>query len=252
MQEKRKSVRIEKPLMVKYAQEGGGENNWNVAFIKNISEAGILFDTNKQFPPGENILIMLKIPLDPDNWMETKGIVVESRHFMGSFFLTRLKFTSINDAQRALIKDYVSWFLSTQHPEKHIDSENDKRKATRIYKNLIVSYGVQNHLGVVKKWDITTVRNFSKTGMVFTAGYICDDTIDFMIRLPSNPHEPLHIRGRVIESSTLKLANTESINGTFLTRVEFINLKDEHSKLLSDYIELLIKNDSGRPKKEDE
>jgi len=252
MQEKRKSIRIEKPLMVKYALDCAGENDWNVAFIKNISEAGILFDTNRQFPAGENILIMLKIPLDPDNWIEAKGVVIDSRHFMSNFFLTRLKFTTLNDAQRALIKDYVAWFLSTQAPVKHIASENDKRKATRIYKNLMVSYGVRNNLGVVEKWDITTVKNFSKTGMVFTSSYICKDMVDFMIRLPSHPYEPLHINGRVIESGALKSSSSGSIEGTFLTRVEFINLKKEHSDLLNDFIDWLIKNDPDRPKKEDE
>ncbi len=252
MQEKRKSIRIEKPLMVKYALDCAGGKGWNVAFIKNISEAGILFDTNRQFPAGENILVMLKIPLDPDNWIEAKGIVVDSRPFMGNFFLTSLKFTTLNDAQRALIKDYVAWFLSTQSPAQHTVFENDKRKATRIYKNLMISYGVRNNLGVVEKWDITTVKNFSKTGMVFTSGYICKDMVDFMIRLPSHPYEPLHINGRVIESSTLKSAGSGSISGTFLTRVEFINLRKEHSDLLNDFIDSLIENDPGRPKKEDE
>jgi len=252
MQEKRRSIRIEKQLMVKYALDCGGEKVWNIAFIKNISEAGILFDTNRQFPAGENILVMLKIPLDPDNWIEAKGVVVDSRPFMGNFFLTRFKFTSLNEPQRTLIKDYVTWFLSTQNPVKPMASENDKRKATRIYKNLMVSYGVRNDLGVVEKWDITTVKNFSKTGMVFTSGYICKDMVDFMIRLPSHPYEPLHINGRVIESGALKLPNSGMVGGTFLTRVEFINLKKEHSDLLNDFIDWLIKNDPDRPKKEDE
>ena len=118
MQEKRKSIRIAKPLMVKYSPEIGAKNVWNFAFIKNISESGILFDTNRQFQAGENILLKLKIPLDPDNWMETKGSVVKSEPFMGNFFLTRLKFISINEAQRTLIKEYVDWFLNTKKEDK--------------------------------------------------------------------------------------------------------------------------------------
>jgi len=251
MQEKRKSVRIEKSLMVKYSPETDSKNNWNVSFIKNISEAGMLFDTNKQFQAGENILMMLKIPLDPYNWMEIKGSVIESQPFMGKVFLTRLKFICINEAQIGLIRNYVSWFLSNKNPNNPAGSQNEKRKAERIYRSLNVSYGVQNHLGVVEKWDITMIRNFSKTGMVFTSSYACEDKIDFMIKLPSHPYEHLRIRGMVIESSALKFANSETATGTFLTRVEFIDLKDEQNKLISDYIEWLIKNDPDRPKKED-
>lgn len=251
MQEKRKSIRIEKSLMIRYSPEIGNKDSWNIALIKNISEAGVLFDTNKQFQAGENILLMLKIPLDPYNWMETKGSVVESLPYIGKSFLTRLKFICINEAQRNLIRDYVAWFLSNKNPNNPISSQNEKRKAERIYKSLTVSYGIQNHLGVVEKWDITTVRNFSKTGMVFTSSYACEDKIDFMIKIPSHPYECLRIRGRVIESSALKLANSETATGTFLTRVEFIDLKNEQHKLLCDYVEWFIKNDPDRPKKED-
>ena len=251
MEEKRQSVRIEKPLTVRYSPEIDSKDNWNVSFIKNVSETGISFDTNKQFQAGENILLMFKIPLDPYNWLETKGSVVESRPSTGKSFLTRLKFISIKEAQRNLIRDYVTWFLSKENPSSPMSSQNEKRKAERIYKSLIVSYGIQNHLGVVEKWDITTVRNLSKTGMVFTSSYACVDKIDFMIKLPSHPYEPLRIRGRAIESSALKLANLETATGTFLTRVEFIDLKDEENKLLCDYVEWLIKNDPDRIKKED-
>jgi len=251
MLEKRKSVRIEKSLLVKYSPEIDSKDNWNVAFIKNISEEGMLFDTNKQFRTGENILLMLKIPLDPYNWMETKGSVIESCPYIGKSFLTRLKFTSINQEQQKLIRDYVAWFLCNKNHGNAEASQNEKRKAERIYKSLMVSYGIENHLGIVEKWDITSVRNFSKTGMVFTSGYACEDKVDFMVKLPSHPYEHLHIRGKVIESSALKLANSENSTGTFLTRVEFVDLKDADYKLICDYIEWLIKNDPDRPKKED-
>lgn len=251
MQEKRQSVRIEKSLMVKYSPEIDSKGNWNISFIKNVSEAGIFFDTNKQFPPGENILIKLKIPLDPNNWIETKGSVIESCHYIGNSFLTRLKFICINETQKNLIKDYVAWFLNNKNPSGSISSQNEKRKTERIYKSLTISYGIQNHLGVVEKWDITSIRNFSKTGMLFTTSKACDDKIDFMIKLPSHPYEYLRIRGMVIESRVLKLLNSENATGTFLTRVEFIDLKDEQHKIICDYIDWLLKNDPDRPKKED-
>jgi len=215
MLEKRKSVRIEKSLMVKYSPEIDSKDNWNVAFIKNISEEGMLFDTNKQFQAGDGLLLMLKIPLDPYNWVETKGSVIESRPYVGKTFLTRIKFISINQEQKSLIRSYVTWFLSNNNLNNTDHSKNEKRKAERIYKSLMVSYGIENHLGVVEKWDITSIINFSKTGMVFTSSYICEDKIDFMIKLPSHPYEQLRVCGKVIESRALKLANSENATGTF-------------------------------------
>ncbi|MBU0547801.1 MAG: PilZ domain-containing protein [Candidatus Omnitrophica bacterium] len=252
MEEKRKSVRIEKSLMVRYSPETNNKDSWNFSFIKNVSETGILFDTNKQFQIGENIRIMLKVPLDPDNWMEINGCVVESIPYIGKYFLTRLEFICINETQKNLIKDYVSECLSNINLNSPRSWQNEKRKAERISKNLIVSYGVQNHLGVVEKWDITTVSNFSKTGMVFTSSCICEGEIDFMIKVPSHPYESLRIRGRVIESSALKLANSKTASGTFVTRVEFIVLEKEQNKLFCDYVDWLLKNNPNKSKKEDE
>ncbi|MDD5409127.1 MAG: PilZ domain-containing protein [Candidatus Omnitrophica bacterium] len=251
MLEKRKSTRIEKSLIIKYSPDLNSKDNWDISSIKNLSEAGILFDTNKQFQAGENIQLLFKIPFDPYNWIEAKGSVIESIPYIGGSFLTRIKFISINEAQKKLIKDYVDWFLRNKKPDNLASSDNEKRKAERIYKSLIVSYGIQNHLGIVEKWDITTVINFSKTGMVFTSNYICGDAIDFMIKLPSQPYENLCIRGRIIECKALKLANPDTSAGTFLTRVEFIDLRNEQNKLLCDYVDWLINNDPGRPKKED-
>ena len=251
MQEKRKAIRIEKSLMVKYSPEINNKDNWNISFVKNVSETGILFDTNKQFQAGENILMLLKIPLDPYNWLEIKGSVIESSPYIGKVFLTRLKFICINKAECDLIKNYVGWYLNSKNSHGQLASQNEKRKAERMYKSLMVSYGIQNHLGVVEKWDITSIRNFSKTGMVFTSGYHLEDKVDFMIKLPSHPYDSFHIRGMIIESSALILPNSETTTGTFLTRVESINLRDEQTKLIGDYIDWLIKNDPDRPKKED-
>jgi hypothetical protein len=73
-----------------------------------------------------------------------------------------------------------------------------------------------------------------------------------MIKIPSHPYEPFHIRGKVIASNGLKLSDSTTLKGTYFTRVEFVYLKDEYKKLLFDYIDWLIKNDPDRPKKEDE
>jgi Tfp pilus assembly protein PilZ len=249
-QEKRKSVRVEKPLLVRYSPEAGMKDRWSVSYIKNISEEGLLFDTNKQFIYGEKVNLMIKIPLDPDNWIKTKGSVVESTPFIGRSFLTRLQFTCLEDKQRKLIGDYIVWLLEREKPKSRIDGANDKRKSARIYKNLMISYGTQNYLGVVEKWDITTARNFSKTGMVFTSGYACEGEIDFIIKIPSHPDEPLHIRGKVIESSLPETAGPLVAKDAFITRVEFIGLKKEHEKLLGDYVDWFIKNE--KEKKEGE
>jgi len=251
MLENRKSTRIDKSLVIKYSS-GIDKKTWDISSVKNISETGILFDTNRQFQAGEDILVLFKIPLDPYNWIEANVSVVESTPCIGGAFLTRIKFVSIDEPDRKMIKDYVAWFLRNVKTDNQPLLRNEKRKAERIYKSLIVSYGTENHLGVVEKWDITTVINFSKKGMVFTSNCICGDKINFMIKLPSRPYESLCICGRIIESKALKLTNSETLTGTFITRVEFVDLKDEQNKLLCDYAEWLINNDSGRTNKKED
>jgi len=238
MQEKRKTKRIKKTLVAQYFCESNPKASWDSTCIKNISEEGLLFTTNKQFAAGDILQLMFKIPLDPLNWVKTQGKVINSTVSTGDSFLTRIEFTGLNESQKKLMRDYVDWFLRDNSASQEIDWQNENRKAPRIQKDLITMYGMQNNQGLVEKWDTTLVKNFSEIGMGFitTSSFSRGDKIDFMIKIPTHPFDWLRLYGKVIESVVLKGIGRNSISQTYLTRAEFIDIKDEEKKLIQDYI----------------
>jgi len=238
MQEKRKTKRIKKTLTAQYFCESDPKASWDSTCIRNISEKGLLFTTNKQFTAGDILQLMFKIPLDPLNWVKTQGKVINSTVLSGDSFLTSIEFTELNDNQKKLMQDYVDWFLRNNSSVKEIDWQNENRKAPRIQKNLMAMYGMQNSQGLVEKWDTTLVKNFSEIGIGFitTSAFAFGDKIDFMIKIPTRPYDWLRLHGKAIESVVLKGIGTNSISQTYLTRAEFTDIKSEEKKLIQDYI----------------
>ena len=247
MQEKRKTKRIKKTLVAQYFCESYPKASWDATSIMNISEEGLLFTTNKQFAAGEILQLMFKIPLDPLNWVKTQGKVINSTVLSGDSFLTRIEFTSLNDTQKKLMRDYVDWFLRNNPSLNETDWQNENRKAPRIQKDLMAMYGMQNNQGLVEKWDTTLVKNFSEIGMGFItmSSFSRGDKIDFMIKIPTRPFDWLHLHGKVIESAILKGIGKNSIIERYLTRAEFIDTKDEEKKLIQDYITWFINKKGG-------
>ncbi|MDO8488816.1 MAG: PilZ domain-containing protein [Candidatus Omnitrophota bacterium] len=106
MQEKRKTARIEKALVIQYAQINQEPLRWDSTTIKNISIEGVLFNTNKIFTNNEKLQLRFSIPTDPFNRLEAVGEVLES-----SAHSTRVKFVNLGEQQRKTISDYVECLL---------------------------------------------------------------------------------------------------------------------------------------------
>jgi hypothetical protein len=104
--ERRKAPRIEKALIAKYTQASVSPGCWDSTTIENISRTGILLNTRKNFPKGEILKLLIKIPFDPFHWMEVEGKVVES-----SVHNMRIKFIGLSKEQEKLIHDYVGWLI---------------------------------------------------------------------------------------------------------------------------------------------
>jgi hypothetical protein len=111
--ERRRAPRIEKALTVKYSQASQCPSCWDSTTVKNISTTGILLNTRKNFPKGETLKLLIKIPFDPFHWMEVEGKVVES-----VANLTRVKFVGLNKEQEQLIHDYVEWLIKYNLPKR--------------------------------------------------------------------------------------------------------------------------------------
>ena len=111
MVEKRRFVRLDCPIRVRYQLEGkdeiGGE-----AFSKNIGGMGICFFLSDPFPIGSFLKLILEIPGLPEP-VETLAEVVwvdkaERRdEKVRADFEAGLKFTSISSVAKASIINYV-------------------------------------------------------------------------------------------------------------------------------------------------
>jgi len=111
MQEKRKTTRVEKTLVMQYAHNSSDSLrplSWDTTTVKNISIEGILFNSNKLFAKSEKLHLRFTIPSDPFNRLEAIGEVVES---LVQGHGTRIKFINLGEHEKKIIGDYVECLL---------------------------------------------------------------------------------------------------------------------------------------------
>jgi len=125
----------------------------------------------------------------------------------------------------------------------------ERRKSVRIKKGLTVrySYGIDKD---GKKWDITAIRDISETGMCITTHkqFLPNDIITFLIKIPSRPLEWIEFTGRVVGSEKRMTIFGESVASSHITRVEFINLKEDQKELIREYITWFLTKEGGGQK----
>ena len=111
MQEKRKTVRAEKALIVQYAHNSTDpfrSLSWDTTTAKNISTEGISLNSNKLFAKSERLQLRFSIPTDPFNHLEVTGEVLET--FIPSHEI-RIKFINLGEPEKKIIGDYVGYLL---------------------------------------------------------------------------------------------------------------------------------------------
>jgi len=125
----------------------------------------------------------------------------------------------------------------------------ERRKSVRIKKFITVRYSYGSHEGE-KKWDITSIRDISETGMCVTTQqrFSPNDIIAFLVKIPSRPLDWLEFTGRVVGSDKFTAISGESLTASHITRVEFINLKDEQRELIREYINWFLTKERGGKK----
>src|SRR4030042_1822253 len=117
----------------------------------------------------------------------------------------------------------------------------ERRKSVRIKKVLTVRYSYAINKDE-KKWDITAIRDISETGMSISTHYKFspDDIMTLLIKIPSRPLEWIEFTGRVVGSEELTSISGKVVTGSNITRVEFINLKEDQKELIRQYIEWFL------------
>jgi len=117
-EERRRSVRVKKPLSVQYSYSLDNKTRWDMSFIKDLSDTGICITTNNIFPADEIFFIRIKIPIKPHQALEIEGKVIESREYKACGYITRLEFVGLKDDQKELIREYIAWILLKERSKK--------------------------------------------------------------------------------------------------------------------------------------
>jgi len=118
--EKRENIRIHKSIVAMYRSLGETDHSdWDITAIRNISTGGVIFTAKTGYKNFTHLELLLKIPLEPFNWINFSGKVVESKQLkniddfvIGGTYLTRVEFFSVPVENRELLERYIEWFAS--------------------------------------------------------------------------------------------------------------------------------------------
>lgn len=107
----------------------------------------------------------------------------------------------------------------------------------RIKRGITVRYSYTTDKGE-KKWDMTGIRDISETGMSVSTQhkFSSNDILTFLIKIPSRPLEWIEFTARVVGSEEMKSITGETLRAVHITRLEFINLKEDQKELIREYI----------------
>jgi len=124
--------------------------------------------------------------------------------------------------------------------------EEERRKSARIKKVLVVRYGY----GIDKdgkKWDVTAIRDIGDRGMqIATIKHFNNgEVLNFVIKIPFKPFQWIEFDGKIVGSEELKTPLDHSVAGTYLTRVEFLDLKEDLKELLHAYVDWFLSQRGG-------
>jgi c-di-GMP-binding flagellar brake protein YcgR len=116
----------------------------------------------------------------------------------------------------------------------------ERRRSIRVKTMLFIQYSLD--VQESKRWDITTVKDISETGLCIFTGrkFRSEETITLRLKIPSRPFDSIEVKGRVVGSSVSETGQA------FITRIEFKDLNRETKTLFHEYVEWVIKNSDSK------
>ncbi len=93
-------------------------NNIDMSQTKNICLGGMLLTTNRNFNPGVNLALEIRLPFDPHPIMLI-GRVIESREIMKDMIYdTRIEFLAVDERHRKVIGETVGYYFKKEKEGK--------------------------------------------------------------------------------------------------------------------------------------
>ena len=113
--EKRRAQRANVRFVVAYdAQREESGNVRDVSQTKNLSSGGMLLTTSKEFDSNTRFLLKVRLPTRPEP-LEIDAQVLESHQSTPQVFDTRVQFIRVEQQDRQILSDTVSYFLRKEH-----------------------------------------------------------------------------------------------------------------------------------------
>ncbi len=111
--ERRRFPRISGRFIVSYRilEES---NNIDITQTKNLCLGGMLLTTNRQFNPGINLAIEIRLPFDPNPLMLVAKVIESREITKGLIYDTRLRFLSVDDKHKDVLSQTVGYYLKRQ------------------------------------------------------------------------------------------------------------------------------------------
>lgn len=119
-EEKRRSIRITKPLTAQFGVKKDGPISWDMGRINDIGEYGICLYTSVPLQKEAHCFLKIRMPIAPRKRLDLTGKVVESfkSKSKANICTTRLEFLNLDEEQKETLREYIAWALVNERGEK--------------------------------------------------------------------------------------------------------------------------------------
>ncbi len=108
--ERRRVPRVSGRFIVSYRILEEADNA-DISQTKNLSLGGMLLTTNKQFTPGTNLALEIRLPFDPNPIMIIGKVIDSKQVIKDLIYDTRLQFIAVDEKHRGIINNTVDYYL---------------------------------------------------------------------------------------------------------------------------------------------
>jgi hypothetical protein len=112
-QEKRRSVRVTRPLYVQYGIVAGSGVSWDMSLIRDISEDGSCIRTAFPLEKEDRCFLRFKVP-NAEDPLVVSARVLESRAIGHGTFMTRVAFLEVDEEQKMLLKEFIATAIANE------------------------------------------------------------------------------------------------------------------------------------------
>ena len=89
-------------------------DNVDISQTRNISLGGMLLTTNRQFSPGTNLAIEIRLPFDPNPIMLIAKVLESKEITKNLIYDTRLFFLNVDEKHKKVIGETVGYYLKRE------------------------------------------------------------------------------------------------------------------------------------------